>query len=166
MADARVLVAAGAAAPDAAAARLDREPHAEVLGALNAKPMRHYGGASRADPFARLDQPALRPLPPVPFEYAEWRHARVNPDYHIAVDHHAYSVPHAPVHEAVEVRLTATLLEVFHRRSQRPIARWRRRPSDSRTDVTLVSGERLPGHQARLPRSGSLSVHAPAILVR
>jgi transposase len=87
---------------------------AELLVALNAKPMRHYGGASRADLFARLDRPALRPLPPVPFEYAEWKHARVNLDYHIAVDHHAYSVPHALVHEAVEVRLTATTLEVFH----------------------------------------------------
>src|SRR4029453_7658354 len=45
---------------------------------------------------------------------AEWKHARVNLDYHIAVDHHAYSVPHALVHEAVEVRLTATTLEIFH----------------------------------------------------
>jgi transposase len=87
---------------------------AELLAALNAKPMRHYGGASRAALFARLDQPALRPLPPVAFEYAEWKHARVNLDYHIAVDHHAYSVPHALVHEAVEVRLTAPTLEVFH----------------------------------------------------
>ena len=87
---------------------------AELLVALNAKPMRHYGGASRAALFARLDQPALRPLPPVPFEYAEWKHARVNLDYHIAVEHHAYSVPHALVHEAVEVRMTATALEVFH----------------------------------------------------
>ena len=87
---------------------------AELLGELNAKPMRHYGGASRADLFARLDLPALRPLPAVPFEYAEWKHARVNLDYHIAVEHHAYSVPHALVHEAVEVRLTATALEVFH----------------------------------------------------
>ena len=87
---------------------------ADLLAVLNAKPMRHYGGASRADLFARLDQPALHPLPPVPFEYAEWKHARVNLDYHIAVDHHAYSVPHALVHEAVEVRLTATALEVFH----------------------------------------------------
>jgi transposase len=87
---------------------------AELLGELNAKPMRHYGGASRADLFVRLDQPALCPLPPVPFEYAEWKHARVNLDYHIAVDQHAYSVPHALVHDAVEVRLTATALEVFH----------------------------------------------------
>ena len=87
---------------------------AELLVALNAKPMRHYGGASRRDLFGRLDQPALRPLPPIPFEYAEWTRARVNIDYHISVDGHAYSVPHALTHEQVEARLTATTVEVFH----------------------------------------------------
>ncbi|MHC4448205.1 MAG: IS21 family transposase [Planctomycetota bacterium] len=88
---------------------------AERLVELNAKPMRHYGGASRRDLFERLDRPALRPLPAEPFEYAEWKRAKVNLDYHILVAHHAYSVPHALVHETVEVRLTATTVEVFHR---------------------------------------------------
>jgi transposase len=88
---------------------------AELLTALNARPMRHYGGASRRDLFARLDQPALRPLPATGFEYAEWKRARVNLDYHISVAHHAYSVPHVLVHEDVEVRLTATTVEVLHR---------------------------------------------------
>jgi transposase len=88
---------------------------AALLGELNAKPMRHYGGASRQDLFARLDRPALRPLPATVFEYAQWKRARVNLDYHIAVDFHAYSVPHALVHADVEVRLTATTVEVLHR---------------------------------------------------
>ena len=35
--------------------------------------------ASRAELFARLDQPALRPLPAEPFVYGEWKiKARVN----------------------------------------------------------------------------------------
>ncbi len=33
--------------------------------------------------------------------------ARVNIDYHIAVDGHFYSTPHALVHEQVEVRKTS-----------------------------------------------------------
>ena len=74
---------------------------AELLAELNAKPMRHYGGASRRDLFERLDRPALRPVPPTAFEYAEWKRARVNLDYHIAVDHHVYSVPHTLVHEDI-----------------------------------------------------------------
>ena len=141
---------------------------AELLVELNAKPMRHYGGASRADLFARLDQPALRPLPPVPFEYAEWKHARVNLDYHIAVEHHAYSVPHALVHEAVEVRLTATALEVFHAgtgwppigaatsaAASRPTRPTCRRPTKPTTSGA-VALHRLGGHdRARRPPPSS-----------
>ena len=87
---------------------------AELLEALNAKPMRHYGGATRRDLFERLDRPALRPLPAVPFEYAEWKWVRVNLDYHVAIDHHYYSVPHPLLHERLEARITATGVELFH----------------------------------------------------
>ena len=117
---------------------------ADLLAALNAQPMRHYGGASRATLFARLDHPALRPLPPVPFEYAAWKHARVNLDYHIAVEHHAYSVPHALVHEAVEVRLTTTTLEVFH--GGHRVAAHRR--SDRRGGFTTDPAHMPKAHQA------------------
>jgi transposase len=117
---------------------------AELLVELNAKPMRHYGGASRAVLFARLDQPALRPLPPVPFEYAEWKHARVNLDYHIAIEQHAYSVPHALVHDAVEVRLTATTLEVFHRGHRVAV----HRRSDRRGGFTTNPAHMPKAHQA------------------
>jgi transposase len=88
---------------------------AELLEALNAKPMRHYGGASRRDLFARLDRPALRALPAVPFAYAEWKWVRVNLDYHVEIDHHYYSVPHTLLHERLEARITATSVELFHR---------------------------------------------------
>jgi transposase len=93
------------------------ERSGELLAALNAKPMRHYGGASRRDLFERLDRPHLRPLPAAPYEYAEWGTAGVTVDYHIAVDEHFYSVPHmlVPLHERLDVRVTATLVEVFYR---------------------------------------------------
>ena len=89
----------------------------ELLAALNAKPMRHYGGASRRELFERLERPHLGPLPAEPFEYADWLKAGVNVDYHVAVDHHFYSVPHTlvPLHERLDVRLTATVVELFHR---------------------------------------------------
>jgi transposase len=117
---------------------------AELLEALNAKPMRHYGGASRRDLFERLDQPALRPLPTAPFEYAEWKHARVNLDYHIAVEHHPYSVPHALVHEDVEVRLTAATVEIFHR-GQRVATHPR---SATRSGFTTTPAHMPKSHQA------------------
>jgi transposase len=39
----------------------------------------------------------------------------VNIDYHVECDTRYYSVPHQLVHEAVEVRATASVVEVFHR---------------------------------------------------
>jgi transposase len=87
---------------------------AELLAELNGRVMRRYH-ASRRELFERLDRPALRPLPAAPFVYAEWRFARVNVDYHIALDDHYYSVPYTLRHERVDARLTATTIEVFHR---------------------------------------------------
>jgi transposase len=46
---------------------------------------------------------------------AEWRVARVHIDYHIEVEGHYYSVPYTLVKQAVEVRLTLSTVEVFHR---------------------------------------------------
>jgi len=45
--------------------------------ALNARPFKKLPG-SRQSLFETLDRPALRPLPAQPYEYAEWKHARVN----------------------------------------------------------------------------------------
>jgi transposase len=117
---------------------------ADLLAQLNTKPMRHYSGASRRDLFERFDRPALRPLPAVPFEYAEWAKARVNIDYHVAVEHHAYSVPFGLVHERVEVRLTAAMVEIFHE-GQR-VASHRR--SAQRGGFTTCPAHRPKSHQA------------------
>jgi len=87
---------------------------AELLEELNAWTMRTYG-QSRRERFDAIDRPALRPLPQEPFELAEWKHARVNLDYHVEFHRAFYSVPHPLVHERVEIRATATSLEVFHK---------------------------------------------------
>ncbi len=100
---------------------------AERREALNDRPFQKLEG-SRRSLFESLERPALRPLPPTPYEYGEWRKARVNIDYHIHVDKHNYSVPYRLARETVEVRLTATTLEVLykgrrvaaHPRSYRP----------------------------------------------
>jgi transposase len=86
---------------------------AELLEELNHKPMRTYG-ASRRELFEQLDQPLLKPLPQERFSHGEWKRAKVNIDYHVELDKHYYSVPHALVHEKVEIRFTATTVEIFH----------------------------------------------------
>ena len=50
----------------------------ELLTALNARPMKTYGGASRRDLFERYDRLALQPLPADRFVHADWLKARVN----------------------------------------------------------------------------------------
>jgi len=81
---------------------------------LDARPMRRLG-VSRRDLFLELDRPALKPLPPAAYEYAEWRLRRVSLDYHVDIDGHYYSVPYRLVRDQVEARLTARTVELFHK---------------------------------------------------
>ncbi len=87
---------------------------AELLERLNSRPMQKIG-KSRRELFEALDRPALRPLPPSRYELAHWKLCRVNIDYHVEVERHSYSVPHQLVHEEVEARFTASLVEVYHK---------------------------------------------------
>lgn len=87
---------------------------APLLAQLNARPMQGRD-QSRADLFAALDQPALNPLPQRPYELGFWSRARVNLDYHITVDDRYYSVPYRFVKLEVEVRLSAAIVEIYHR---------------------------------------------------
>jgi transposase len=81
---------------------------------LNARLMRKLG-ASRREFFETIDRPALMSLPSQPYQYAEWRRARVAPDYHVELHGHFYSVPSRLIRQAVEVRATQATVEVFHR---------------------------------------------------
>jgi transposase len=86
----------------------------EHLERLNTRTMRRMG-KSRRELFETLDRPAALPLPPRPYEYAEWRQARVNIDYHIEVEGHYYSVPFRLLREKLDVRLAATTVEALHK---------------------------------------------------
>ena len=85
-----------------------------LLPTLNARPFKKLPG-SRQSLFETLDRPALKPLPGQPYEYAEWKRARVNIDYHVEVDGHYYSVPYALVKAQLEVRVSAQVVELFHK---------------------------------------------------
>jgi transposase len=68
---------------------------------------------SRRQLFEGEDLPAMRPLPASRYSYAEWKRAKVAPDYHVEVDGRLYSVPFALVGSHVEVRVSAGTVEVF-----------------------------------------------------
>ncbi|MFH1184421.1 MAG: IS21 family transposase [Chloroflexota bacterium] len=84
----------------------------ELLDELNTRPMKHLG-RSRRDLFEELDRPALKPLPALPYEFAIWKKARVNIDYHVEFERHYYSVPHTLIHQEVYVRATEGTIEIF-----------------------------------------------------
>ena len=85
----------------------------ELLKNLNDRPFKKLPGCRRSA-FEALDRPALKPLPATAYEYAEWKKARVSIDYHIEIDRHYYSVPHALVKRELDVRITQTTVECLH----------------------------------------------------
>ena len=111
-----------------------------LLAELNHRPFKRLPG-SRQSAFETVDRPALKPLPPARYEFAEWKRAVVGIDYHVELERHYYSVPYRYARQPVDVRSTAATVEIFHR------------------------GERLASHpRCRLPgRHTTVAVHlAPA----
>ena len=85
---------------------------AELLPSLNTRPFKKLPG-SRQEAFALVDAPYLRPLPSTAFVIAEWKKATVNIDYHVEFESNYYSVPHALIHQGVELRITRCAVEVL-----------------------------------------------------
>jgi transposase len=75
---------------------------AALLIDLNGRAFKKLPG-SRQTLFDTLDRPVLGALPATPYQYAEWKRARVNIDYHIDVEGHYYSVPYALVRHQLEL---------------------------------------------------------------
>lgn len=113
---------------------------AELVRELNERPMRGYAGKSRRELYELVDRPALSPLPPERFVLCEWRAARVNVDYHVVLEGSYYSVPYTLVHEQVDVRSTARIVEVFHQNQRVASHERSATPGSYRTD---------PGHMPR-----------------
>ncbi len=84
----------------------------EKLSELNNRRLQKIN-SSRKKLYETIDKPALKPLPAHPYEYADWKKARVNIDYHVEVDRHYYSVPYQLARQQVDVRSTATTVEVL-----------------------------------------------------
>ena len=86
---------------------------AELLIALNNKPMKKLPG-SRQSQFEQLDQPALKPLPSIAYCFTQVKTVRVHLDYHVEVEKHYYSVPHALIKQKLEAHISGELVRLFH----------------------------------------------------
>jgi transposase len=84
---------------------------------LNDRPMAPPREGSRRALFEAVERTALKPLPTEPYVLGKWKiGCRVNVDYHIALDRHfVYSVPYTLVHKEVDVFLTVTCVQIYHR---------------------------------------------------
>ncbi len=103
----------------------------KLLEELNNRKMEHLE-KSRRELFEEVDQPAMRPLPEKPYEYAIWKTARVNIDYHVDFEKHLYSVPYLLIHEEVRVRATERMVEIFHKSQRDSVALHPRNPTPGR----------------------------------
>jgi transposase len=121
-----------------------------LLDALNDRPFQKLEGSRRSQ-FETVERHTLRPLPTAPFEIAERRTARANIDYHVDILGHYYSVPYQLVRRPVEVRLTATGVEIFH--DGRRVAVHMR--SSRKGGFSTDPGHRPKSHQAHLDWSPS-----------
>jgi len=86
---------------------------AELLRQLNQRPFQKLPG-SRQSRFEDQEKGVLRGLPPVPYQYGEWKKALVNIDYHVEADGHYYSVPYQLIKKRVEIRLSQKTIECFY----------------------------------------------------
>lgn len=117
----------------------------ELLTVFNNRRFNKLPG-TRAEWFRDLDAPALRPLPEAPYELARWHKAMANIDYHVAVDGHYYSVPYQLIRRTLEVRLTATTVELIHQ--GRRVAAHARCPVKG--GFTTIPEHRPKAHQRHL----------------
>lgn len=123
---------------------------AELLEKLNSRPLRKLK-KSRKELFLSLDRPHAHQLPPAHYEYALWKKVTVNIDYHIEVDSHYYSVPFSLIRQKLDVRLTASTVEVF-RKSERIAAHPRSRTPHAHS---TLKEHMPPDHQKYLEWSPS-----------
>lgn len=114
----------------------------KLLEDLNNRPFQKMPG-SRKSMFESLDAPALKPLPKIPYEFAQWKRATVHIDYHVDVEGHYYSVPYYLVRKKIDVRYTARTVECFHK-NKRVASHVR---SDRRGRHTTLKEHMPPSHR-------------------
>ena len=88
-----------------------------LLTAYNQRDFYELDG-SRLSQYLEIDKPALKALPSRPYIYAEWKKARSGGDYHVAINKHYYSIPHQYLKENIDVRITSTTIECFHKNNR------------------------------------------------
>ncbi len=116
----------------------------ELLDKLNNRPFKKMDGC-RQSVYESIEKTVLKPLPQQRFTLCEWKHGvTVNIDYHIELNRHYYSVPYALVGRKLNVRYTATTVEVFTKKNNRVTSH---RRDDTPGRFTTKSEHMPPSHR-------------------
>ena len=118
---------------------------AALLPALNERAFQKLPG-SRARVFEQIDRPALMALPASRYELARFKSVKVHIDYHVEIDGHRYSVPHALVGQGLDARITARAVELLCRGNR--VASHVR--STRRGEFSTVTAHMPAAHRAHL----------------
>ena len=89
----------------------------KLLDAFNRRDFQKKDG-SRYSVYTEEELPFMKPLPQMPYEFATWKTATVNVNYHVAFDNQFYSVPYAYARRKVEIRSTKNLVEVYYQNTR------------------------------------------------
>ena len=114
------------------------------------KPFQKKEG-TRYDIYRQEERPMLLSLPQQPYELAEWKQATVQFNYHISVAGMYYSVPFEYIKRKVDIRATATTIEVFYKHTR--IASHRRRYG-RKGQYSTVTAHMPEDHQKYLEWNG------------
>jgi len=112
----------------------------ELVIKLNQRSFKKLSGC-RISMFENIEKAALQPLPNIMYEYSDWKHAKVNIDYHVEYKKFFYSVPWQNAHARVTIRATTTTVEVFAK-DIRIASHLRKDSGDRYTTLT----EHMPPH--------------------
>lgn len=85
----------------------------QVVNELNRRPFqkRDY---SRFYVFDNEEKEYLKPLPEMPYQYALWKKAIVQLNYHVSFDYNYYSVPYKYTRKEVDLRISQNMIELFY----------------------------------------------------
>lgn len=86
----------------------------ELLEIFNSKKMKKFN-KSRKDLFEELDKPNALSLPQSRYEFAQWKQAKVQFNYHVSFEEHYYSVPYTFIHKVVDMRASGGIIEILHK---------------------------------------------------
>ncbi len=117
-----------------------------LLPSVNERPFQKLAG-SRASVFAELDAPALGPLPAQRYELARFKTVKVHIDYHVEIQGHRYSVPHALVGQALAAQLTRSCVELLLR-GTRLASHVRSESTERKGGYTTVDDHMPASHRA------------------